>query len=170
MRDPCHPSTVPFSGYFCYTSLRNPKGRVCPCPPPASPWARQSSTNSSTPTTSPCFSISAPCWPGAATRRTPHLVEDLTQEAFTILWEKSRRASWPAPTPSAGCTSLPPTWPGTSCAPSSGGPFACPGGSGIFGGPTRPPPLEAGLLHLEGVVAPEELDLLRRVYLEGVQL
>ena len=56
----------------------------------------------------------------------PHLVEDLTQEALTPSSGKSRRASWPAPTPSAGCYVTAANLARNTCAPNSGGPACWP--------------------------------------------
>lgn len=97
----------------------------------------------------------------------PHLVEDLTQEAFTILWEK-QESFLASPNPSAGCTSLLPTWPGTSCAPSSGGPPAWPRWIRNFWRPSpTPAPWRRACCTWRAWWLRRSWDLLRRVYLEG---
>ncbi|MFQ8984345.1 MAG: RNA polymerase sigma factor [Evtepia sp.] len=97
----------------------------------------------------------------------PHLVEDLTQEAFTILWEK-QESFLASPNPigwlyvtaanlARNHLRTQQRW--AACLAQVDPEF--------LEAQPDPRPLEAGLLNLEGVVAPEELDLLRRVYLEG---
>lgn len=94
-------------------------------------------------------------------------MEDLTQEAFTILWEK-QESFLASPNPigwlyvtaanlARNHLRTQQRW--AACLAQVDPEF--------LEAQPDPRPLEAGLLNLEGVVAPEELDLLRRVYLEG---
>lgn len=96
----------------------------------------------------------------------PHLVEDLTQEAFTILWEK-QESFLASPNPIGWLYVTAANLARNQLRTQQRWPPAWPRWIRNFWRPADPRPLEAGLLHLEGVVAPEELDLLRRVYLEG---
>lgn len=97
----------------------------------------------------------------------PHLLEDLTQEAFTVLWEKQESflaspnpIGWLYVTAANLARNQLRTQQRWAARLAQVEPE-------FLEAQPDPRPLEAGLLYLEGVVAPEELDLLRRVYLEG---
>lgn len=97
----------------------------------------------------------------------PHLVEDLTQEAFTVLWEK-QESFLASPNPigwlyvtaanlARNHLRTQQRWAGllAQVEPET------------LENLPHPRPQGETLLELEGVVEPEEPDLLRRVYLEG---